>query len=713
MKILVLDLETTVQKIAGKTDNSPFNPQNKCVSAHFGWLGWDSVEDVTHLVFYHDDYPHPDDHKSLEDALKECDLAVLQNAKFDFNWLKAMGFTLPRKVYDTMIAEYVLSKGQRRPLSLKVIAERRDVTRKKSDLVDEMFHAGVGFERMPLEIMLEYAEADVRSTAEVYLSQQDDFSKPSHASLVPVIDMMNEMLFFLVDIESNGVQVDQDVLNQVADEFSAEKAVLFKRLNEIVEQVMGDTPINLNSGADLTKVIYSRMVIDRDKHKLAWNIGMQPNGRPMMPPRMNRSQFVNAVRATTKTIKRTVAICCPDCGGRGTIQKYKQITRQRNGKKYRIQGDPYIHPTNCPTCNGAGAIYENTGVTAGLKLNPENSSYASINGFKTDKTTIQSLIIQATDKNNLVAVEFLTKISRLNAVSTYLDTFVEGINNWTRPDGILHTNFNQCITATGRLSSSNINLQNMPKRGFPIRKAMISRFENGTIIEADYSGLELVVCGELSQDQQIIADVKSGKDLHKQTASIINQCSVADVTKEMRQSAKAFSFAPIYGGTGGGQKDHIRRYFTEFFNIYKGLHGYHKKLTDGVLVDGHIQTPSGRQFYWADARRLGNGRITNHTQAVNYPVQSFATADVVPLACIRAYRRFKELKLQSKIVLTVHDSIVVDCCADERDQVLKALRWAMVGVVDEVAERWNYTFLLPLEIEISEGKNWLDQVELD
>jgi DNA polymerase I-like protein with 3'-5' exonuclease and polymerase domains len=181
----------------------------------------------------------------------------------------------------------------------------------------------------------------------------------------------------------------------------------------------------------------------------------------------------------------------------------------------------------------------------------------------------------------------------------------------------------------------------------------------------------------------------------------------------MRSAGKAFSFAPIYGGTGGGQKDHIRRYFTEFFNIYKGLHGYHKKLTDGVLVDGLVQTPSGRQFYWEDAKRLGNGRITNHTNVVNYPVQSFATADVVPLACIRAYRRFKELNLQSKIVLTVHDSIVVDCCADERDQVLEALRWAMVGVVDEVAERWNYTFTLPLEIEISEGKNWLDQVELD
>lgn len=588
-----------------------------------------------------------------------------------------------------------------------------DIVQKKSDLVDDLFKSGVGFEAMPLLTVIEYAEADVRSCASIFVDQMKDFDQPENQSLTNIVTIMNEMLLTLVELEGNGVKIDQAALQEVEVLFRAEQKQLQADLSAIVEDVMGDTPINLSSGADRTKVIYSREVIDRHLHQRVWNIGMQPNGKPLMPPRQNRSQFIDAVRTTTRTIKKTVAICCPDCGGIGTIQKYKQITRQRNGKKYRIQGDPYKNPTKCQTCDGAGAIYQSTGAIAGLKLNPENSSYASINGYKTDKTTIQSLIIQATDKNNLVAVEFLTKISRLNAVTTYLDTFVEGIKNWTRPDGILHTNFNQCITATGRLSSSNINLQNMPKRGFPIRKAMTSRFENGTIIEADYSGLELVVCGELSQDQQIIADVKSGKDLHKQTASIINQCSVEDVTKEMRQSAKAFSFAPIYGGTGGGQKDHIRRYFTEFFNIYKGLHGYHKKLTDGVLVGGHIQTPSGRQFYWADARRLGNGRITNHTQAVNYPVQSFATADVVPLACIRAYRRFRELKLQSKIVLTVHDSIVVDCCADERDQVLEALRWAMVGVVDEVAERWNYTFTLPLEIEISEGKNWLDQVELD
>mgnify|MGYP005997853189 FL=1 len=98
---------------------------------------------------------------------------------------------------------------------------------------------------------------------------------------------------------------------------------------------------------------------------------------------------------------------------------------------------------------------------------------------------------------------------------------------------------------------------------------------------------------------------------------------------------------------------------------------------------------------------------------VNYPIQGFATGDLVPLACIRALRKFKEMKLVSKLVLTVHDSIVVDCHKDELEQVKEALTWAMTGVADEAEKRWGYSFALPLKIEISGGKNWLDQVEFD
>ena len=359
--------------------------------------------------------------------------------------------------------------------------------------------------------------------------------------------------------------------------------------------------------------------------------------------------------------------------------------------------------TKCPACGGAGAYYKPTGKTAGLKLTPSDATFASINGFKTDKNTIQILIAQAQGKGNGTAVEFLTKISRLNAVAVYLDSFVKGIQTWTRPSGLLHTNFNQCVTATGRLSSSNPNFQNQPKRGFPIRKCVVSRFENGLITEADFTALEWVCAGNLSSDKQIIDDVVNGKDIHTQTATIIHQCAKADVSKDLRASVKKWSFAPLYGGRGAGSAPHIQNYFDQFMIIYHGLARWHQSLMQGVLKNGTVQTPSGRQYFWPNARRYGNGRISNATQVVNYPVQGFGN-DLVQLACVRALRRFKETQLKSLLVLTVHDSIVVDTHPDEVEQVSNILHWAMKDVLDEASERWGASFKLPLAIEVSSGK---------
>lgn len=716
--ILFFDAEVTVKDLGGKIDNTPYHPENKLVSAHFAL----DQDPVTHLVFNHkeqasetklQDALKKASKEKLQDALKKAKLLVAHNAKFDVEWLLEAGFEITCPVYCTMIGEYVFSKGQRRQLSLKATAERRNVTRKKSDLVDDMFKKGIGFEAMPLKTVLEYAEADVISCREIFYQQQEDLQQEHNLSLNNVISLMNDMLMFLVEIQRNGVCIDRKALKRIKEEFTAEKEQLTKLLEEIVEEVMGDTPINLNSGADMTKVVYSREVIDRNRHIQVWNIGVDSKGKPLYPPKMNKTEFYKAVRSTTSILKRTVAICCSTCDGRGKIQKYKKVTRQKDGKKYKVVGEPYKNLSKCTDCNGVGAFYQDTDKTAGLMLTPDNPSYASINGFKTDKNTIKLLIAQAKRKKNDIAVKFLTKISRLNAINTYLDSFIAGIENWTRADDILHTQFNQCITATGRLSSTSPNLQNMPKRGFPVRKAMVSRFENGLVIEADFSALEFVICGELSRDPQIISDVLNGKDLHKQTASIIYQCDVSKVSKDQRQDSKKFSFAPIYGGIGAGEEPHVQTYFQEFFNIYKGLGAYHQRLASGVLKDGHVRIFSGRQFFWPNVRRTRNNRTTYYTQIVNYPVQSAATADIVPLSCIRAYRKFQELGLRSKLVLTVHDSIVVDTHPEEEEQVKDALRWAMEGVTEEAEKLWNYSFVLPLKIEISHGQNWLDQTEYD
>ena len=378
-----------------------------------------------------------------------------------------------------------------------------------------------------------------------------------------------------------------------------------------------------------------------------------------------------------------------------------------------MNGDLYKNLSKCTHCDGKGYTLTETGQVAGLKLVPTTPMDASINGFKTDKVTINKLITQAEQKDNLVAIEFLRKTSRLNAISTYLDSFIKNIDQSTRSTGLLHAQFNQCITRTGRLSSSNPNFQNIPKGSkFPVRKAVRSRFEGGQILEADFSGLEFRVAGELSRDEQIIEDIQTGKDVHKQTASIINQCAVKDVTKDMRQAAKAYTFAPLYGGMGANEAPHVQAYFKEYFNIYKGLSQWHKELMNGVLRDGLVRIPSGREFYFPNAKRLRNGRVTNATAIVNYPCQSFATGDLVVLSCIRALNRFREEELQSKIILTVHDSIVVDVFPGEQDQVVTALKWAMQELPKEVKERFDYDLLLPLDIEADIGPNWMEQTEI-
>ena len=695
-KILFLDVETTVQRRDGIIDNSPFNKDNKLVSIHYRCgLSWNN------LVFYHDDKDTPDDPSTFKKHWDEAEVIVAHNAKFDIQWLFESGFTLrpDQKIYCTMIGEYILARGQRTELSLAKTAERYNVTLKKSDLIDDLFKSGIGFEKIPLPTVIEYAEADVLSCQEIYFKQQRELSK--NYTLKPTFDLMNEMLLFLVDIEKNGIYIDSDALRSVELQFLEEKAAIELVLNGIITEIMGDRPINLHSGQDMTKVIYSRELTDRDFHKKVFRIGLDPRGKPLMPPKMQPSTFLRTIKNVSQVVYKQIASHCRECDSLGKIQKYKK------------DGTPWKNLTGCSSCKGKGAHYNNTHEIAGLKLSPLDPTYASINGFKTDKATIGLLIAQAEEKNNEIAIKFLKGITRLNAISTYLNSFVNGIKTYTREDNILHASFNQCVTATGRLSSSHPNFQNQPKSGkFPVRKCIVSRFPGGSILEADYSGLEFRVAGELSGDQQIIDDIKNGKDIHTQTAMIIHKIPKEEVTKDIRSGVKFHSFAPLYGSVGGGQRDHIKKYYEEFFNIYSGVKKWHDELVKEVIATKIIRIPSGREFTWKSPKRLGNGRVSNHTQVVNYPVQSLATADYVPLACIRAYKLFKKLKLKSKLILTVHDSIVVDVHPEEEEKVKKVISFSMLHIADDMKKRWNYTPTVPLDIEIQIGKNWMEMDEI-
>jgi DNA polymerase-1 len=210
---------------------------------------------------------------------------------------------------------------------------------------------------------------------------------------------------------------------------------------------------------------------------------------------------------------------------------------------------------------------------------------------------------------------------------------------------------------------------------------------------------------------QGIEDILKGKDIHRQTASIILQKTPKEVTKLERQvSGKPFSFLPLFGGSSFGHPPHIAAYLDTFYSIYEGIYDWHQSLMNGTLKDGTVQTPSGRQYFWPNVERTRNQRVTNATQILNYPVQGFS-ADLVQLSCIRAFRLFKAQNLRSKIILTVHDSIVVDTHPDEIDQVKSILTEAMTKVGEESEKLFNYKLVVPLDIEISGGINWLDQEE--
>ena len=717
MKAIVLDLEAVVQFEDKHIDNSPFNPANKIVSAHWTLIDTDSINiddvratpnliKVQHSVYFHNEQAKSDPKEAFQKALDEAELLVAHNAKFDVMWLIEAGFRIPDHVYCTMIGEYILARGNAIGFSLEDSAQRRKISLKKSELIKELWAQHIGFEAMPLDTVLEYADADVVSCAELFLWQQKAYGQERNISLRNIVALMNDMLMFIVEIERNGIMIDLVELDRVEQEYLKEKAEIEKRLNDIVYEVMGDTPINLNSGPDMVAVIYSRKVKDRNEYINTFNIGTDATGKPLRPPFMSPNKFVQSVRNTTEVVYRTDAHHCDVCHGTGMI------------RKVRKNGELYKKDNKCTVCAGRGYTLTSNGKVAGLKLSPRSVHDVSIHGFKTDKETILALIEVAKEKKNDKAIEFLTKISRLNAITTYLSSFIGGIKRWVRDNGLIHPNFNQATTATARLSSSNPNFQNQPKsRKFPVRKCIISRFVGGKIVEADFSGLEFRVAGELSRDQQIIDDVANGKDTHKQTGSIVHRKPMEEVTKDERQDVKPHTFAPLYGATGADQPPHIKAYYQEFFNIYKGMKKQHEVWMNSVLMTSIVRTPSGREYQWHNVRRLKNGRVTNATQIVNYPVQGYATGDIVPLACIRAYRAFKHFKLKSKLMLTVHDSIVADAHPDEVGQVCRILAWAMKGVTDEVEVRFGYKHVIPLDFEAVRGDNWMEgstvEIEFD
>ncbi|MAI40385.1 MAG: hypothetical protein CMA09_03705 [Euryarchaeota archaeon] len=672
---LTLDVENTTTERNGKLHLDPFEPDNSLTMV--GMLTDQGVERI--VTFDHSEVDADEGgHVLVQEFLDAATILIAHNAAYDLMWLWESGFKYDGAVFDTMLGEYVLQRGQKQPLSLEACAERYELDTKKQDTLKEYFKKGYSTRDIPHAELSEYLSADLHATQQLSDKLMRQLQSDS-SSLNETVVLTNQVCVTLARIYQRGFKVDLSVLEEVRQEFEQEKCQLVDDLQLHVRKVMGDTPINLNSPEQLSWVIYGRKVID--KHDWA----------TLIDPYMPDDEFRQLVATRTQRMYRTNAVQCPTCKGSGYIRKTKK------------NGQPFAKPSKCHECGTSGFLFNPTDTMAGFKFKPPTAKWASANGFSTSKNNLQLLEAGAKTRGMDDAVEFLSKVRRLSAVDTYLSSFVDGISNYTKQDGMLHVSLLQHRTSTGRLSGANPNMQNMPRGGtFPVKKVFVSRWDGGKILEADFAQLEFRAAAYLSQDGVAIEEVSTGFDVHAYTAKVITDAG----QHTSRQDAKAHTFAPLYGASGYGRTKAEAAYYEHFNEKYTGVADWHSRLAKEAITTQKIITPSGREFSFPDVVRKANGRVSYFTQIKNYPVQSFATADIVPIALLHIDKLLDNM--QSCVVNTVHDSIVIDVHPDEEDAVIQVIENTNNELPNLIALRWGINFNVPLLLESKIGPNWLD-----
>ena len=289
--------------------------------------------------------------------------------------------------------------------------------------------------------------------------------------------------------------------------------------------------------------------------------------------------------------------------------------------------------------------------------------------------------------------------------STYVDALPEQVEPST---GRVHTDYMQTVAATGRLSSNNPNLQNIPirtERGRQVRKAFIPRDENYTLLAADYSQIELRIIAALSEETTMIEAFKNGEDIHASTASKVFDIPIEQVTREQRSNAKTVNFGIIYGVSAFGlsnqtdlSRSEAKELIDTYYKTYPKLRNYMSEQVDFARENGYVQTVLGRRRYLKDIN--GSNAIVRgaaERNAVNAPIQGSA-ADIIKIAMINIHKKLEEGNYKSKMLLQVHDELVFDIYNPELEELKTLIKSEMENA---------YKLDVPLDVEVGVGENWL------
>ena len=290
--------------------------------------------------------------------------------------------------------------------------------------------------------------------------------------------------------------------------------------------------------------------------------------------------------------------------------------------------------------------------------------------------------------------------------STYVDALPQQVEPST---GRVHTDYMQTVAATGRLSSNNPNLQNIPirtERGRQVRKAFVPRDENYTLLAADYSQIELRIIAALSEEDTMIKAFQDGEDIHASTAAKVFQVPMEEVTREQRSNAKTVNFGIIYGVSAFGlsnqtslSRSEAKELIDTYYQTYPKLSQYISDQVNFAREHGYVQTVLGRRRYLKDINsRNAVVRGAAERNAVNAPIQGSA-ADIIKIAMIQIHQKLKEGHFKSKMLLQVHDELVFDAYKPELEKLQALIKTEMENA---------YQLSVPLEVEIGKGNNWLE-----
>jgi DNA polymerase-1 len=324
---------------------------------------------------------------------------------------------------------------------------------------------------------------------------------------------------------------------------------------------------------------------------------------------------------------------------------------------------------------------------------------------KTGYSTDVEVLEQLRDRHPIVE-KVLEYRQLIKLKSTYAEGLMKAINPRT---GRVHSNFKQTVTTTGRISSTEPNLQNIPIKldlGREIRRAFIPGSEEYLFVAADYSQIELRVLAHVSGDKNLIKAFREQQDIHSRTAAEVFDVTPLEVTPAMRNSAKAVNFGIIYGISDFGLARNLRiprskaaGYIKRYFEVFSGVKEYMDRVIKEGTRQGMVRTMLGRIRYLPELKS-GNRNIRSLGErlAMNTPIQGSA-ADIIKLAMNKVYNRLKEENLRSRLVLQVHDELIIEAHRDELDRVKTILRECMEGAVN---------LKVPLEVKMSVGRNWYE-----